>query len=148
MFSKEPNRNADCYLLSATHLQEVQMAKLLPISLSLAVLALLAACGSRQPAPIVVVPPAPVVTSPQAGTAPAVVQNVPALRPGFGRIESMAPVATAASAGGTASASMQRLNIRMDEGSMQVVDTPSTGLSIGDRVELTREGFIRRIPQP
>jgi hypothetical protein len=35
----------------------------------------------------------------------------------------------------------------MDDGSMQVVDTPSTGLSIGDRVELTRDGFIRRHPQ-
>jgi hypothetical protein len=53
-----------------------------------------------------------------------------------------------ASAGGTAASSMQRLNIRMDDGSMQVVDTPSQGLSIGDRVELTRDGFIRRIPQP
>jgi hypothetical protein len=41
---------------------------------------------------------------------------------------------------------MQRLGIRMDDGSMQYVDTPSTGLSIGDRIELTREGFIRRIP--
>jgi hypothetical protein len=122
------------------------MSKYLILPLSVVGLALLAACGSRQPAPIVVVPPAPVVTSPPAGTAPAVVQNVPALRPGMGRIESMAP-ATTASAGGTASASMQRLNIRMDDGTMQVVDTPSTGLSIGDRVELTREGYIRRHPQ-
>jgi hypothetical protein len=64
----------------------------------------------------------------------------------MGRIESIAP-ATTASAGGTAPASMQRLNIRMDDGTMQVVDTPSTGLSIGDRVELTREGYIRRHPQ-
>ena len=36
--------------------------------------------------------------------------------------------------------------VKMDDGSMQVIDTPSTGLSNGDRVELTREGFIRRIP--
>jgi hypothetical protein len=41
---------------------------------------------------------------------------------------------------------MWRLGIKMDDGSMQIVDTPSTGLAIGDRVELTREGFIRRFP--
>jgi hypothetical protein len=41
---------------------------------------------------------------------------------------------------------MNRLRIKMDDGSMQVIDTPSTGLSNGDRVELTREGYIRRIP--
>jgi hypothetical protein len=121
------------------------MIKLLPISLSLTALALLAACGSRQPAPIVIVPSAPVVTTAPAATTP-VVAPAAALRPGFGRIESMSP-AQSASAGGTA-ATMQRLNIRMDDGSMQVVDTPSTGLSIGDRVELTRDGFIRRHPQP
>lgn len=126
------------------------MVKLLPISLSLAALASLAACGSRQPTPVVVVPPAPVVTTAPAAATPAtpVVAPAAALRPGFGRIESMAPVATAASAGGTAPTSMQRLNIRMDDGSMQVIDTPSAGFSIGDRVELTREGYIRRHPQP
>jgi PBP1b-binding outer membrane lipoprotein LpoB len=122
------------------------MVKFLPLSLSLALLALLAACGSRQPAPVVIVPPAPVVTTAPAATAP-VVAPAAVLRPGFGRIESMAPVSTAASAGGTAPASMQRLNIRMDDGSMQVVDTASGGLAIGDRVELTREGYIRRHPQ-
>ena len=120
------------------------MIKLLPISVSLAALALLAACGSRQPS-VVVVPPAPVVTNPPAATAP-VAAPAAALRPGFGRIESMSPVSTAASAGGTAPTAMQRLGLRMDDGTMQVVDTPSPGLSIGDRVELTRDGYIRRIP--
>jgi hypothetical protein len=122
------------------------MSKYLFLPLSVVGVALLAACGSRQPTPIVVMPSAPVATTAPAATAP-VVSPAAALRPGFGRIESMAPVSTAASAGGTVSSSMQRLNLRMDDGSMQVVDTPSTGLSIGDRVELTREGFIRRIPQ-
>jgi hypothetical protein len=117
-------------------------------------LALLVACGGRQPAPVVVVPPAPVVssppptttvvTAPQAATTPAVVQSVP-LRPGFGRIESMGQ-APSASAGGTTPPTMWRLGIKMDDGSMQVVDTPSTGLAIGDRIELTREGFIRKYP--
>lgn len=122
------------------------MVKFLPLSLSLAALALLAACGSRQPTSVVVVPAAaPVVTTAPAATTP-VVAPAAALRPGFGRIESMAAVATAASAGGTAPSSMQRLNIRMEDGSMQVVDTPSGGLTIGDRIELTREGYIRRHP--
>jgi hypothetical protein len=117
------------------------MSKYLILPLSVVGLALLAACGSRQPQ-VVVVPSAPVVTTAPAATAAPVV----ALRPGFGRIESMSPVTTA-SAGGTAPAAMQRLNIRMDDNSMQVVDTPSADLKIGDRVELTREGYIRRIPQ-
>jgi hypothetical protein len=126
------------------------MRKSLFLLLSLSGLALLAACGSRQSTPIVVVPPqaqpAPVVTgAPAASAAPAVVQSVAAVRPGMGRIESIAPAATA-SAGGTAASPMQRLNIRMDDGSMQVIDTPSPGFAIGDRVELTREGYIRRIP--
>ena len=122
------------------------MSKSLFLPLSIVGLALLSACGGRQPAPVVVVPPAPVVTSPPANTsaAPAVVQSV-ALRPGMGRIENMGP-ATTASAGGSTAPAMQRLNIRMDDGTMQVVDTPSSGLSIGDRVELTREGWIRRHP--
>lgn len=124
------------------------MSKFLILPLSVVGFALLAACGSRQPTPVVIVPPAPVVTTPPAASSgPAVVQSVPAMRPGMGRLESMAP-ATTASAGGTSASQMQRLNIRMDDGTMQVVDTPSTGFSIGDRVELTREGYIRRHPQP
>ena len=122
------------------------MSKVLP--LSVVALALLAGCGSRQP--VVVVPPAPVVTTPPA-TAPAtasvpVVAPSATLRAGFGRIESMTPVQTA-SAGGTAPTAMQRLGIRMEDGSMQVIDTTAPGLAIGDRVELTREGYIRRHPQ-
>jgi hypothetical protein len=42
---------------------------------------------------------------------------------------------------------MNRLNVRMDDGTAQLLDTPSAGLQVGDRVELTREGYIRRIPQ-
>jgi hypothetical protein len=132
------------------------MSKFLFVPLSIAAVAVLAACGSRQPQVVVVPthqPAAPasttVVTPPPATAAaatpaPAIVHAV-ALRPGIGRIESMGP-APAASAGGTAPTAMHRLNIRMDDGSMQVVDTPSSGLSVGDRIELTREGFIRRIP--
>ena len=122
------------------------MGRFLSLLLSGTALALLAACGSRQPTPVVIVPqPAsPVVAVPQAA-APAPVVQAPALRTGFGRIETVT-AATTASAGGTVPSTMQRLGIRMDDGSMQYVDTASTGLRVGDRVELTREGYIRRHP--
>jgi hypothetical protein len=129
------------------------MSKFLIIPVSVLAVALLGACGSRQPAPVVVVPPSPpstVVTSPQstqsAPSAP-VASAAASIRPGFGRIESMTPVATTASTGSSAPSAMNRLNVRMDEGTLQLVDTPSAGLQVGDRVELTREGYIRRIPQ-
>ena len=126
------------------------MSKFLIIPVSVFAVALLGACGSRQPAPVVVVPPSPpstVVTSPQAAPSAPVASAAASIRPGFGRIESMTPVATTASSGSSAPSAMNRLNIRMDEGTLQLVDTPSAGLQVGDRVELTREGYIRRIPQ-
>jgi hypothetical protein len=135
------------------------MGKLLPISLSLTALAFLAACGSDPvppaPAPVVVVPPPAVVTAPPptivTAPPPAVVTApppptaaaVPSARPGFGRIETLTVLPTA-SAGGTAASSMQRLNIRMEDGTMQWVDTTATGIAVGDRIELTREGYLRR----
>jgi len=129
------------------------MSKFLILPVSVFAVALLGACASKQPAPIVVVPPSPppatVVTSPQAAPAPSapVAAAAASLRPGFGRIESMTPVPTTASTGSSAPSAMNRLNVRMDEGTLQLVDTPSAGLQVGDRVELTREGYIRRIPQ-
>jgi hypothetical protein len=123
------------------------MGKFLPLSLSVAGLALLAGCGSDpvQPSPVVIVPPPQVIAAPPATPSPATVQTV-ALRPGFGRIQTLTAAPTA-SAGGSAPGAMQRLGIRMDDGSMQYVDTTATGLTVGDRVELTREGYIRRHPQ-
>ena len=118
------------------------MGKFLSLSLSVTALALLAACGSRQPV-VIVQPAAPVAAVPQAAAAPVV--QATALRTGFGRIETITGAPTA-SAGGTAPSAMQRLGIRMDDGSMQYVDTTATGLAVRDRVELTREGYIRRHP--
>ena len=122
------------------------MGKFLSLSLSIIGLAFLAACGTRQSTPVVIVPQptAPVVSVPQTVPAPPVVQTA-TLRPGFGRIETIAAAPTA-SAGATAPSASQRLGIRMDDGSMQMVDTSATGLSVGDRVELTREGYLRRHP--
>ena len=136
------------------------MSKFLILPVSLAAAALLSACAHREPAPIVVVPPAApapavvtapqsAVTTPQSAPAPSapVASATQSIRPGFGRIESMTPVPTTASTGSSAPSAMNRLNIRMDDGKLQLIDTPSAGLQVGDRVELTREGYIRRIPQ-
>ena len=133
------------------------MSKFLILPVSFAAVALLSACAHREPAPIVVVPPSPapstnVVTAPgSASAAPApsvpVASAAAQLRPGFGKIESMSPVAATASSGSSAPSAMNRLNVRMDDGTSQLLDTPSAGLQVGDRVELTREGYIRRIPQ-
>lgn len=135
------------------------MSKFLIFPVSVAAAALLSACAHREPAPIVVVPPAPapstnVVTSPGSAAAKPAAPSVPVasaaaqLRPGFGKIESMSPVAATASSGSSSPSAMNRLNVRMDDGTAQLLDTPSAGLQVGDRVELTREGYIRRIPQP
>jgi hypothetical protein len=131
------------------------MSKFLILPVSIVAVALLGACGSREPAPVVVVPPATqppatVVTAPSAApSAPSapVAAAAASIRPGFGRIESMTPVPTTASSGSSGPTAMNRLNVRMDDGPLQLIDTPSAGLAIGDRVELTREGYIRRIPQ-
>jgi hypothetical protein len=127
----------------------------LAFPLSLSALALLAACATSDPvtpapAPVVIVAPAP-ATTPPAGTvvvppvatAPVVVPTPAAVRAGFGRIESMTALPASAAAGSTAQP-MQRLGIKMDDGTMQYVDTSAPGMSLGERVELTRDGYIRR----
>ena len=120
------------------------------IPLSVIALAVLAACATEAPvrpapAPVVITPTqAPVVVTPApAASAPVVVaQPTPtAIRPGFGRIESVAAVPPSAAAGG---ASMRRFGIKMEDGTVQYVDTAAPGYALGDRIELTRDGYIRR----
>jgi hypothetical protein len=120
--------------------------------LSLAAVAVLAACASSDPvtpapAPVVVTQaPAPVVTAPpptvvvQQSPAPGVVAPS-ALRPGFGRVEAITALQTSAAAGG---ATMRRFGIKMEDGTVQYVDSAAQHISIGDRVELTRDAQIRR----
>lgn len=118
----------------------------------IALAALLAGCGSDpvQPAPVVVTPapapapaptvvtvPAPQVVSP----APAVVVAAATLRPGTGRVESVAALPPSAAAGGSSS---RRVGIKMEDGTLQYVDTPAQWIALGDRVELTADGQIRR----
>ena len=120
------------------------------LPLSLTALGVLAACASSDPvtpAPApVIVQPAPVVTAPpavivqQPGT---VVAAPAAIRAGHGRIESITPMPTSAATGGTVR-QVKRLGIKMDDGSVQFVDTPAEGLSVGERIELTSDGQLRR----
>src|SRR5260221_525435 len=98
------------------------------------------------PAPVVAVPApaAPAVVVPQASGAAVVVPPAPGpLRVGFGRIDSITPIPVAAAGGGTVNSSTRRVGIRMDDGSMQYVDTTAVPLSAGDRVEITMDGTMR-----
>jgi hypothetical protein len=65
-----------------------------------------------------------------------------ALRAGFGRIESILAVPSAA-AGATASNSTRRITMRMDDGSVQYFDTQAAGMAVGDRIEITKDGTMR-----
>jgi hypothetical protein len=120
----------------------------LAIPLALVAVAVTAACAHRAepaPAPIVVVPQQPpaVVAAPAAPTVVVPQATVATLRPGAGRIETIAAVPSTSGAGSTAASSARRISVRMQDGTLQYVDTEAPNLSVGDRVELTSEGYIR-----
>lgn len=132
----------------------------LAIPLSLAALAVLGACSttdpaSPAPAPVVVAPapavvaaPAPaqgtvIVQQPQAAAGTVVVPTPTAIRAGLGRVESINPLPTSAATGSGNVRPMKRLGIKMDDGTVQYVDTAAENLAIGQRIELTRDGHIR-----
>jgi len=121
------------------------------LSFSLIAIAALAACA--RPAPTVIVQqPAPSVAVAPAGTvvAPAtVVAQAPVLRAGIGRIESIGatPQWSSSSTGGGRPSSMRRIGVRMDDGTLQYLDTNAPSLRTGDRIELTSDGFIRQPAQ-
>jgi hypothetical protein len=115
--------------------------------LSLVAVAVLAACASNDPAtpapaPVVVVP-APAVQAPPATVvaAPGTVVATPsAIRAGSGRVETITALQQSAAAGGT---TLRRFGIKMDDGTVQYVDSSATGINMGERVELTSDGRIR-----
>jgi len=115
------------------------------IPFALGAVALLGACAAEQPVTPV---PAPIVVliPQQQQQQPAVVTEQPraVVRAGSGRIASMSGVPVTAGAGATAPSTMRRLGIKMDDGTDQYVDTEAAGLTIGDRVLLTADGYIRR----
>jgi len=127
------------------------------IPLALATVALVAACAypvTPAPAPVparaasgpVVVPAAPgqVVVIPQqqppavvTAPAPQTVVVPPAIRPGVGRIESITALPTSYGTDRT-----RRLGVKMSDGTVQYVDSEVPNVAIGDRVELTANGYI------
>jgi hypothetical protein len=133
--------------------------------LPLAALAALAGCATEHkvapaPAPVVVQPaptvvtPAPTVSQPavvvpQAGTGAVVVAPAAAapLRAGTGRIDSIIDLPASASAGSTVPGANKRVGIRMDDGTLQYLDTAANNLAVGDRVSITSDGYMRH-PAP
>ena len=136
----------------------------LALPLSALSLAILAGCAAESrvapaPAPVTVQPAAPaaVVTAPattaaaptvivpSAGTAPVVVAS-PApqpLRAGTGKIEQIINLPASAAAGSSVPGATKRITIRMDDGSVQYLDTAANDISIGERVSLTNDGTMK-----
>jgi len=106
----------------------------LAIFVSALALTVLAACTSYD-----TVRPAPVTAS----GAPVVTSGADAsvLRLGNGVIESIAALPSAA-AGATAGKPMQRVGVRMDDGSFQFLDTNAPGLTVGKRVQILKDGTM------
>jgi len=126
----------------------------LAFPLSLSVLALLAGCATSDPvtpapAPVIIAPapaataPAGTVVVPPGAAAPVVVPTPTAVRAGHGRIESITALPQTSAAAGGSAKPMRRLGIKMEDGTVQYVDTAGEGLSIGERIELTRDGQLR-----
>ena len=124
------------------------MNKLALAPLSLAVLA---ACATHDrvtpaPAPVVVAPSAPVVQTAPAGTVvvpqagvggtAVVVPAAPGpLRAGVGFVDSITPVPNS---------SNKRVALRMADNTLQYLDTAAVGLNVGERVEITSDGYMKR----
>jgi hypothetical protein len=102
------------------------MSKLSPFAL--AAIAVLGACS----------------TPPQPAT-PTVVTNVHALRPGTGVVQQVMPAPVMAGAEIGTSGPMQRLEIRMQDGGIQYIDTSSRGIARGDRVQISADHLITRL---
>jgi hypothetical protein len=103
------------------------MSKLSPFAL--AAIAVLGACST---------PPSQTAT-------PSVVTNVYQLRPGTGVVQDVTPTPVMAGAGSSASEPLRRLEIKMQDGRMQYIDTTSREISKGDRVQIGADHLITRI---
>jgi hypothetical protein len=121
----------------------------LTISLTVAAAATLAACGGYETvtpvsSTVVVQPQAsyvgtPVLVHPTIVSPSVYVSSIP-LRAGFGRVDSVALLIDARGIEN----GMQRIGLRMDDGSIQIVDVRSSPrIMIGQRVELTADAQIR-----
>ena len=137
----------------------------LALPLSAIAIAVLAGCAAESrvapaPAPVVVQPApaaaaviappattaaAPTVIVPSAGTAPVVVAtpSPQPLRAGTGRIDQIINLPASAAAGSSVPGATKRITIRMDDGSLQYLDTAATDISIDERVSITSDGTMK-----
>ena len=104
------------------------MTRLIPLA---AVVLVLGACG----------------TPPQTPPARNIVTNVHPYMPGTGVIQAVyaTPGAASTAAAGSTAQPLQRLEIKMDNGKIQYVDTTSRDFTRGSRVQLTEDRLIKRI---
>jgi hypothetical protein len=87
---------------------------------------------------------APPQTGGPAQRAPNIVTNVHPYMPGNGVVVSETPAPTASASAGSSADPMRRLEIKMDNGTTQYVDTTSRDFPKGTRVTLTQDRFIKR----
>lgn len=73
-----------------------------------------------------------------------IVTNVHPYRAGNGTVQAVMPAPPTAAAGASAGP-MQRLEIKMDDGRIQYVDTTSREFTKGTRVVLTEDRLIKRM---
>ena len=110
------------------------MAKLVPLTIVAAAVATLGACATKTP--------------PQAGAPaqpPSIVTNVVPYTAGSGVVQSVSPTPVMPGAAGGSSQPLQRLEVKMDNGSIQYVDTASREITKGTRITLTEDKQIRRM---
>jgi len=88
-------------------------------------------------------------TQPTTQATPTIVTNVHPYKAGNGVVQSVfaTPVfaAPAMASAGSSAQGLQRLEIKMDSGTVQYVDTPSREFSRGTRVSLSEDHIIRKI---
>lgn len=107
------------------------MTRLAPFAVVAAAVAILGACST------------PPQTGGPAVPNPTIVTNVHPYKAGNGVVQSVSAVPVMAGAGSSAEP-LQRLEIRMDDGSIQYVDTSSREFTRGTRVTLTEDRLIKR----
>jgi len=106
--------------------RRIAMTRITPIAL-VALAAALGACG----------------TPPQSAQ-PNIVTNVHPYKAGNGVVQAVMPVPVLPNAG-TSAAGLQRLEIKMDNGTIQYVDTASRDFPKGTRVTLSEDRLIRQM---
>jgi hypothetical protein len=74
-----------------------------------------------------------------------IVTNVHPYSAGNGVVQSVSPAPSFMAGAGSSSEPMQRLEIKMDSGAVQYVDTASRDFTKGTRVTLTEDRLIRRM---